>query len=105
MTINKAFTDGNFEFCRCGKKIENIKIGNLTNANYILKYDMRRDKNDKLVIVRGVATLKNFNGIFPTTKEVKKESFPEIDEAPPRYFFDKKAPLSKQIFCINTMKK
>ena len=103
--INKAYTDGEFEFCRYGKKIENIKLGNLTNANYILKYNMRKDKNDKLVVIEGNAILRNFNGNYPTIKEVKKDAFPEIDEAPPRYFFDKKPPLSKQIFSVNSSKK
>ena len=97
-SLNKAFTDGEFEFYRYGKNSENLKIGNLKNANYILKYHMRRDKNDKLIVVKGNAILKNFNGSFPTIKEVKKEKFPEIDEAPVRYFFEKEARLSKQIF-------
>ena len=98
--LSKAFTDGEFDFCRIGKKAENLKILNLTNANYILKFDMRRDENDKLIIIDGCASLKNFNGNFPTLKEVRKDTYPEIDEAPPRYFFDKEPHLSKQIFDV-----
>ena len=100
ISLSKVFTDGEFDFCRYGKKTENIKIGNLTNANYILKFDMRRDENDKLIIIDGCASLKNFNGNFPTLKEVRKDTYPEIDEAPPRYFFDKEPHLSKQIFDV-----
>ena len=60
----------------------------------------KKDENNKFIITDSKASLKTFNGNYPEKTEIKKLYFPEIDEAPPRYFFDSNPLFSKQkIMC------
>lgn len=80
--IDKAYTDGIFSLKSesvVGKNTSGYyyDISNLQNANFILNILLEKT-DSKTVLQSASASLKNFNGRFPSKKEIMKDTFPEI---------------------------
>lgn len=89
--LDKAFTDGSFSISSSDSIITRTRtediynIYDLEEANYILnvvldkKYLDKKHLTDEVIKIKEAnASLRNFNGIYPSKKEVMKFSFPEM---------------------------
>ncbi len=83
---DKAYTDGTFELettttISRKKRIFNYDITNLQNANFILNLlieKFQNGKDEKTVLKKASAALKNFKGKYPCKEEIISDSFPSI---------------------------
>lgn len=77
--IDKFFTDGEFVLEReTSRSTKYYDVYNLRKANYILNIVLSKNKS-QITVEQAAATLKNFNGLYPTKNEIMNMNFAKIN--------------------------